>query len=223
MLADHPEWVDQVVHGVKPSVRNAVVANASAQDELLDLVRSAELSTTVPAWRIVEPAPAAELLAHYQEAEALTGVPWAILAAINLVESRMGRIEGVSTAGAVGPMQFLPSTWAECCDGDPGDDRDAIIGAATYLADRGASEDLDRALLGYNNSHHYVAAIRSYAAVMEENERAYHGYHAWEVLYLSEAGLLHLPVGYEEAEPVDASAWSAANPELVVLAPNALR
>ena len=59
------------------------------------------------------------LLGHYAEAEQLTGIPWYWLAAIHLQETRMGRIEGVSTAGAVGPMQFLPTTWARCCVGDP--------------------------------------------------------------------------------------------------------
>ncbi len=36
-------------------------------------------------------------------------MPWYYLAAINLIETRMGRIDGLSTAGAQGPMQFLPA------------------------------------------------------------------------------------------------------------------
>src|SRR3712207_536212 len=84
----------------------------------LNLTASAELTRLnpppkpqPPAWRIVAPAPASELLGHYRAAEAAVGVPWQYLAAIHLVETRMGRIRGVSVAGAQGPMQFLPSTW----------------------------------------------------------------------------------------------------------------
>ena len=62
--------------------------------------------------------------------------------AINLAETRMGRIVGVSSAGAVGPMQFLPATWESCCVGDPTDAHDAILGAATYLAANDARKSL---------------------------------------------------------------------------------
>jgi membrane-bound lytic murein transglycosylase B len=70
-------------------------------------------------------------------------VPWYFLASINLVETRMGRIHGLSTAGAQGPMQFLPSTWAACCTGDIEDAHDAIVGAATYLKMRPDDMDSD--------------------------------------------------------------------------------
>ena len=56
--------------------------------------------------------PAAELLADYNAAAQATGVGWQYLAAVHLVETRMGRIRGTSAAGAEGPMQFLPSTFA---------------------------------------------------------------------------------------------------------------
>ncbi|PRC50050.1 lytic transglycosylase, partial [Mycobacterium sp. ITM-2017-0098] len=67
---------------------------------------------TLPAWRIQLPLPADELLGYYRTAEAESGVGWNYLAAINFVETAFGRIAGVSTAGAQGPMQFMPSTFA---------------------------------------------------------------------------------------------------------------
>jgi hypothetical protein len=204
------------VAGVDGSVRDAVSANWHARQEALALVNTSELSPTLPAWRIEPPRPADELLGYYRQAEAATGVPWPILAAVNLVETRMGRIDGVSSAGAVGPMQFLPSTWESCCEGDPTDDRDAIVGAAVYLTDRGAPADVDRALYGYNNSEHYVETVKAYAGVMTADERAYYGYHAWEVLYLSAAGLVRLAEGYDQAQPVDAAAWIEANPGALI-------
>ena len=213
VLAAHPDWADQVVAEVDPEIAPAVEANWAAQTELTALVRTYTLSPTVPAWRIIEPDPADELLGYYQDASDVTGVPWETLAAIHLIETRMGRIEGVSTAGAVGPMQFLPATWEECCEGDPTVTADAIQGAATYLVRRGAPDDMDRALKGYNTSDHYVAAVKQYASVMTADPETYHAYHAWEVHFLSSAGLIHLPVGYEQAEPVDAAVWAADHPD----------
>jgi hypothetical protein len=219
VLAANPAWAPTVEATVDPAVLPAVSANWLARQEALALVSSSDLSPTLPAWRIEPPLPADELLGYYREAEAATGVPWHVLAAVNLVETRMGRINGVSTAGAVGPMQFLPSTWEQCCEGDPTNDRDAILGAATYLTIRGAPGDLERALYGYNNSDHYVQAVQAYASVMAGDVETYYGYHAWEVLFLSSAGLVRLTVGYEQAEPVDATAFLRDHPDALIAPP----
>lgn len=207
---------DAVVALVDESVVDAVRLNLTARQALSSLVRSGPLSETLPAWRIDPPLPADELLGYYREAEAATGIEWEYLAAINLIETRMGRIDGLSTAGATGPMQFLPTTWEECCEGDPTVDRDAINGAAVYLVNRGGPDDMARALFGYNPSDEYVTAISAYADVMRADELAYRGYHAWEVYFLSAAGLVRMPEGYEETEPVDAATWIAANPDALV-------
>lgn len=215
-LPSEPDEAETVVAMVDERVVEVVRLNLSARQALSSLVRSGPLSETLPAWRIDPPLPADELLGYYREAEAATGIEWEYLAAINLIETRMGRIDGLSTAGATGPMQFLPSTWAECCEGDPRVDRDAINGAAVYLVDRGGPDDMARALFGYNPSEEYVAAISAYAEVLRRDELAYRGYHAWEVYFLSAAGLVLMPEGYEEPEPVDAEAWLAANPSALV-------
>ena len=118
----------------------------------------------LPRWRIVAPEPPAVLLAHYKEAGAANGVPWQYLAAIHLVETRMGRIRGDSVAGARGPMQFIPSTWEIYGQGgDIESTADAIPAAARLLADRGAPGNMARALHAYNNSDRYVRAITLYA------------------------------------------------------------
>lgn len=213
VLSANPTWADDVLATVDPAVVDAVGHNWAARQDLSALVNSETLHDELPAWRIAPPAPADELLGYYREAAEATGVPWEILAAINLVETRMGRISGVSTAGALGPMQFLPTTWAECCDGDPTDNHDAIRGAAEYLIDRGAARDLDRAVFGYNNSDRYVRSVRAYAAVMEADPDAYYGYHAWQVFFLSTEGLVLLPEGYEQSEPLPIADWLADHPE----------
>lgn len=216
VLSANREWAPEVIAGVDESIRPAVESNWAARQNLSALVASGSLSTVLPAWRIREPLPADELLALYSEAEAQTAIPWEYLAAINLVETRMGRIEGQSVAGATGPMQFLPSTFAECCEGDPTVDRDAIIGAAVYLTVRGGPGDMDRALRGYNNSSRYVSAVSAYASVLESDPSAYAGYHSWEVYFLSASGLLRLESGYDEPEPIDAATWIADHPDAVI-------
>ena len=112
------------------------------------------------------------------------GVGWEYLAAIHLVETRMGRIKGDSSAGAQGPMQFIPTTWdIYGRGGDITSNADAIPAAARLLRANGAPSDMARALRAYNNSARYVRAVTAYAKQMEADERAYLGYHAWQVYY----------------------------------------
>lgn len=216
ILASNSDWASEVLEQVPDQASFAVTKNWEARKDLTKLVQSAPLATTLPAWHLREPLPTSELLEYYREAEAQTGIGWNYLAAINLVETRMGRIEGLSTAGATGPMQFLPSTWAECCEGDPTLDRDAIIGAGVYLALVGGRDDIKKALYRYNNSDRYVASVSHYAEVMADNELALRGYHAWQVYFLSASGLLLLPSGYHEPEPVAVSDWLVDNPGALI-------
>lgn len=217
VLSSHLDWVAAVTAQIDPSVHDVVALNWDARVNLSALVASAPIASDLPAWDIRAPKPADELIGYYQEAAQATGVPWPVLAAVNLVETRMGRINGVSTAGAVGPMQFLPSTWARCCTGDPADDHDAIIGAGRYLADRGARSDLDKALFSYNRSKHYVQAVKDYAAIIEARQQRYYGFHAWEVVFQTTLGLVQLPVGYHQAERVDTATWLQTHPEALVM------
>jgi membrane-bound lytic murein transglycosylase B len=211
-LGSHPEWIESVRAQVPADVRSAFEHNLAARLAPPD-VPPGPPGDTLPDWRIRAPRPAADLLGYYHEAAARTGIPWQYLAAINLVETRMGRIAGTSSAGAVGPMQFLPTTWAACCTGDPTDDHDAILGAATYLVRRGGPADMAKAILGYNPNRRYLALVTNYATVLAEDERAYRGYHAWEVFVDTSAGLVRLPVGYASDVPVDAAAYLAEHPE----------
>jgi murein DD-endopeptidase MepM/ murein hydrolase activator NlpD len=107
----------------------------------------------------------------WQRAGAAYGVPWQILGAINKVESNFGQNMGPSSAGAVGWMQFMPSTWDRWgtdADGDgianPWDPEDAVYSAARYLAAAGAHNDISRAVFAYNHAQWYVDDILSLAA-----------------------------------------------------------
>lgn len=193
-LAVHPEWLAQVLGGVPASLHATVRANLGAGTELRALTKP---QPALPPWRIIAPAPAPELLGYYRAAEAAVGVPWNFLAAIHLVETRMGRIRGTSTAGAQGPMQFLPATWGQYgAGGDINSNRDAILAAARLLARNGAPADMGKALFAYNRSQRYVNAVTAYAGQMGADERAFLGYHQWQVYYRLADGDRLLAVGY---------------------------
>jgi hypothetical protein len=126
--------------------------------------------------------PAGVLLRHYRGAQGRFGVPWPVLASVNFVESAFGRVRSNSTAGAQGPMQFIPSTWAAYgMDGDVRDPEEAIMGAANYLRASGAPGDLRGALYAYNPSSRYVDAVLAYTNRIRRDTRAYFAYYAWQV------------------------------------------
>jgi membrane-bound lytic murein transglycosylase B len=175
----------------KRALGNAVLAQlpddvaAEARDtvrgrrELLAIPASGHLR---PKIRAAEPEPADRLRAYYDRAEKRFGVGWHVLAAVNFVESGFGRLRNESTAGARGPMQFMPATWrAYGLGGDIRDPRDAILGAANYLHANGAPGSYRRALLHYNRSLHYVEAVLRFARRIRRDERAFYAYYAWQV------------------------------------------
>jgi hypothetical protein len=106
------------------------------------------------------------LLPIYKAAAAQYGVPWQILAAINEIETNYGSDQSVSTAGAVGWMQFMPATWLQygvdalnAGYADPYNPVDAIFAAARYLRAAGAATDLHAAILAYNHSEEYASSV----------------------------------------------------------------
>jgi len=106
------------------------------------------------------------LVPIYQAAGVQYDVPWQILAAINEIETDYGRNLSVSSAGAIGWMQFLPETWKQYgVDGngdgvkDPYNPVDAIFGAARFLHAAGASQNLRGAIFAYNNANWYVDSV----------------------------------------------------------------
>ncbi|MBJ7522431.1 MAG: lytic murein transglycosylase, partial [Solirubrobacteraceae bacterium] len=106
------------------------------------------------------------LLPIYQAAGVQYGIRWEILAAINEIETGYGRNLNVSSAGALGWMQFMPATWRAYgvdanLDGmkDPFNPVDAIFAAARYLRAAGAHEDLERAIFAYNHADWYVRDV----------------------------------------------------------------
>nr|BFE81575.1 hypothetical protein GCM10020093_041760 [Planobispora longispora] len=132
------------------------------------------------AGRVTVGRPGTYLELYRKSAGVCPGLSWTVLAAIGQVESSHGRNNGPSSAGAQGPMQFMPATWkAYGVDGD-GDGvadiwspYDAVPSAANYLCANGAGQGgkkLEKAVWFYNHSWSYVRKVLS---ISEAYARAY--------------------------------------------------
>src|SRR3954464_10288328 len=113
------------------------------------------------------------LLPIYQAAGIQYGIRWEVLAAINEIETDYGRNLNVSSAGAVGWMQFMPATWKMYGvdankDGvkDPFNPVDAIFAAARYLKAAGADKDIRKGIFAYNHADWYVDSVLMRAQVI---------------------------------------------------------
>lgn len=191
---------DDVLGALGRADRAQLASDITAARELMVMT---DPQPELPDWRIQTPPTPDELRPLYRKAQRATGTPWEYLAAVHLVETRMGRIRGTSTAGAQGPMQFLPPTFAQYgAGGDINDPADAIMAAGRMLANNGAPGDMAGALWSYNHSDRYVAAVSAYAEQMKRSPAAYDLYWHWQVLYRHQDGTMLLPEGYPQKKAV---------------------
>ncbi|HZQ81376.1 MAG TPA: lytic murein transglycosylase [Gaiellaceae bacterium] len=153
----------------------ALVAASAASADSLPGTQEPNLTSPLLPQLLVPPANPVklsydQLLPIWQGAGQTYGIPWQVLAAINKVESNFGQNMGPSSAGAIGWMQFMPSTWQRWgvdADGDgvasPWDPTDAIYSAARYLAASGGSTDIRGAVFSYNHADWYVNEVMDLA------------------------------------------------------------
>ncbi len=210
-IGRHPEWDGVIRPRIPADLLGVYDRNVDARRQLSAMTYPKD---TLPPWRIDPPPPADELMSDYHAAESESGVGWNYLAAINLIETRFGSINGVSTAGAQGPMQFLPATFASYGQGgDIHSPRDSIMAAGRFLAANGFANDRDHAIYVYNHSHQYVQAVDQYAALMATDPAAFAGYYRWDVYYNTTAGEVLLPIGYAETSPIPVGDYLASHPQ----------
>ena len=152
------------VIGATPALPSAEVPNAPGSIALPPDFTTHPLTTRSMSF--------GELNGLWHRAGAAYGIPWQVLAAINKIETNFGRNMGPSSAGAVGWMQFMPSTWLRWGTdatgegiADPWDPEDAVFSAARYLAAAGAREDLYRGVFAYNHADWYVRDVLGLAGV----------------------------------------------------------
>ncbi|ORV10626.1 lytic transglycosylase [Mycolicibacterium canariasense] len=207
----HPEWDALIRPRVPDDLLETYDRNVDARRQLAAMAHPKD---TLPAWRIAAPPAAEELLAAYHESEAASGVGWNYLAAINLIETHFGSISGDSAAGAQGPMQFMPATFAAYGNGgDIRSPRDSIMAAGRYLAANGFAHDPDHALFRYNNADEYVRAVTDYAALIGADPAAFLTFYRWDVYYFTTAGDVVLPIGYAADAPMPVTDYLATHPQ----------
>ena len=143
----------------------------------------------VHAIKVARARPAPALLSYYREAQRRFKIPWNVLAAVNFVETKFGKLRSASAAGAQGPMQFMPATWRRYgLGGNVQDAHDAILGAANYLHASGAPQNLRNALHHYNPSSAYVDAVVRYARRVGADRTMFYALYNWQVFVKTPRG-----------------------------------
>jgi plastocyanin len=196
-LAVHPDLRDPTY----ALLSGDVATTRAVVDAVAELISAARPQPAFPDWTVSPGAPATTLLSFYQEGERETGIPWQYLAAINLLETRFGRIHVPATAPAQGPMQFLAGTWATYGQGNIDDDRDAILAAARLLSANGGPTHMASALRSYNSQSAWNAAVQAFAHQMMQDPRTYDALYGWQVIYPKGDGAFIIPIGYPHARP----------------------
>jgi Transglycosylase SLT domain len=157
----------------------------AAQRELYRLTPPIGVQTI----KVARARPAPELLSYYREAQRRFKIPWNVLAAVNFVETKFGKLRSASAAGAQGPMQFMPATWRRYgLGGNVQDAHDAILGAANYLRASGAPQNLRNALHHYNPSSAYVDAVVRYARRIGADRTMFYALYNWQVFVKTPTG-----------------------------------
>jgi hypothetical protein len=163
-LLDQASGRAKSLQAVKDAAAALAASRAAAAQDGAEAAQAADAYPIPPLYRVL-----------YQNASTTCpGLPWTVLAAIGQVETHHGSGTMVSSAGALGPMQFLPSTFVGYArDGDHdgkaniADPADAIYSAAAYLCANGAGHggtDLYTALWNYNHADWYVQLVLALSA-----------------------------------------------------------
>ena len=189
LLAENSRLASTTLSRLSPSIRRSARDDVLARRELGRLSRPRPLS----AFKTGRAESADRLRGYYREAQHRFHVAWQVLAAVNYVESAYNKLRNASTAGAQGPMQFLPSTWrAYGLGGNINDPHDAILAAANYLHANGAPRSYRRALYRYNPSWLYVDAVLRYTREIRADERAFYAFYSRQVFVRTPRGLVRL-------------------------------
>lgn len=191
-ILEHKEQVKQIVGqreevkkkimaaGDKEKIKlhiqdNKLAARQAAYEKAIELATNEQKETTAaaafPNFTPVKLLPGnnvpLEYIPYYQAAAQRFGVDWFVLASIHDIETSFSTHSTmISSAGAIGHMQFMPSTFAAyAIDGD-GDGQasawslpDSIFTAANYLSSNGYGKDKRKAIWHYNHADWYVNKV----------------------------------------------------------------
>ncbi len=170
-VATQTEIADAVIRDAPPGLAVVVRDTVGAWRSIWHLAGIDEFNLVRIHTRPLDgAAPSSALAGYYRASASHYQIDWTFLASINFIESDFGRVNGPSSAGALGPMQFMPATWtAYGAGGDVNDPKDAIDAAARYLTLSGGLRNMDGALFAYNHDLDYVAAVDYYADLVRHD------------------------------------------------------
>jgi Transglycosylase SLT domain len=190
-LTDWPKLSKKVLPKLDPSAYWFYAPNVRAARSLRGL--SGTPPKKPPKMRYERAKPPNKLWRFYGLGTKGFRVPRVVLAAVNFTETKFGRVLGPSSAGALGPMQFLPSTWDSYGNGgNIWSPRDSILGAARYLNASGAPERIRDALYAYNPSELYVNVVLTYMKQMKKKRIRFYHYYWWQVFMRTRDGVVQM-------------------------------
>ena len=158
-----------------PQTQTVVVADTAAPQAQPVTPPTPDADAAAIAVRLASAGLKPDFASLYLAAQTKTGTPWQLLAAVHHVETgQSGTTNRTSYAGATGPMQFMPLTFAHYAldgDGDGITDidnvDDAVFTAGNYLRAGGADRgDYTTALFNYNHSYSYVDHVLAIARTL---------------------------------------------------------
>jgi hypothetical protein len=167
-----PAVIVSAPNGTESSLKRDL-SKAFGGQVAIKMLRPTFTLPSVPGGPTKSYAPGTLLELYQRGAATCPGLPWQVLAAIGQVETNHGQNKAVSSAGAMGPMQFMPETFKTYgVDGDGDgvanilDQADAVYSAARYLcaAGGGQPDTLYQAIYAYNHADWYVREVLSIAA-----------------------------------------------------------
>jgi Transglycosylase SLT domain/Peptidase family M23 len=171
--AEPQREVKKKLDKINEKLRNPDGSPAQSNPTFFDALPGPAIASGVPNFVIQKFRVPIFLLPIYQAAGIQYGIRWEILAAINEIETDYGRNLNISSAGAVGWMQFMPSTWKlygvdanKDHRKDPFNPVDAIFAAARYLRAAGGDKDIQKAVFAYNHAGWYVDSVMLRARVI---------------------------------------------------------
>lgn len=180
-VATNPDLADAVVRDAPSDLGIVVLDTAGAWHAIWHLAGIDEFNLVRIHPRPLDgAAPSTQLVHDYQDSAGHYQMDWTYLASINFIESDFGRVNGPSSAGALGPMQFMPATWAAYgSGGDVNNPKDSIEAASRYLFLNGGRRNMQSAIFAYNHDLDYVLAVEYYADAIRHDPGWMERFYYW--------------------------------------------
>ena len=207
----HPDWSNAARPRIPAELLDTLDRNVDAR-RALNAITPAR--TTLPAWRIVPPAPADQLLGFSSPSRGGNRCHVELSGRDQSCRNASGKHRRRQHRGRAG-THAVPARHVRRYGqgGDIHSPHDSIIAAGRYLAANNFVNDRDHAIYRYNHASDYVRAVNQYAALIGGDPAAFAGYYRWDVYCRTTAGDVLLPIGYVATAPIPVADYVATHPQ----------